>query len=192
MAIEISPSDEEQPEGHEPVSGDPPVALQPVPPQDSPTQFYEWALRREQLRLRRLIWIFAAFAALMLLLQALFGYLIWDTRNDEGPVRDVVVQQDPDAASRDSVQALEDDFAAFSDNIEERLAGAGASEETLGEVADDIEQLGRQIARVNRQSKAAIECLNGSIASLDEAVRDLLRQDISANEFVQRPATDCG
>ena len=75
----------------------------------------------------------------------------------------------------------------------EVLAGAGGvSEETLGDFESEIERLGRQLARVNRQTTAAVECLNGSIASLDEAVRDLLRQDMSANEFVQRPATNCG
>ena len=189
MAIEISPSEEHDPE--EPSEETEGPGLQPVPPQDNPTQFYEWALRREQLRLRRLIWIFAAFAALTLLVQALFAFLIWDTRSDNEPQRDVVVEQDPNAASRASVEALQGDLAALSDRVDEALAGGDVSEETLGEVAEQMDQFGRQLARVNRQSKAAIECLNGAIASLDEAVRDLLRQDISANEFVQRSATDC-
>ena len=190
MAIEISPSEEHEPERRDEAPEPPPPALPPVPPQDNPTQFYEWALRREQNKLRRLIWIFAAFAALTLLLQALFAYLIWDTRNDEGPVRDVVVQEDPDAATVGSVSALEDQLAELSDRVDE-VAGAGLSEVALGEFADEVDQLGRQLARLNRQSTAAVECLNGAIASLDEAVRDLLRQDMSANEFVQRSATDC-
>ena len=189
MAIEISPTDEHDPE--EPSDETDGPGLQPVPPQDNPTQFYEWALRREQLRLRRLIWVFAAFAALTLLLQGLFAFLIWDTRSDNEPQRDVVVEQDPNAASRESVEALEADFKELTDQVESLAGAGGASEETLGEVAEQMDQFGRQLARVNRQSKAAIECLNGAIASLDEAVRDLLRQDISANDFVQRSATDC-
>lgn len=191
MAIEISPSEEHGPE--EPTGeseGSP--SLQPVPPQDNPTQFYEWALRREQLRLRRLIWIFAGFAALTLLVQALFAYLIWDTRSDDEPQRDVVVEQDPNAASRDSVEALEADFKELTDQVEALAGAGGTSEETLGEITEQMDQFGRQLARVNRQMTADVECLNGAIASLDEAVRDLLRQDISANEFVQRSATNCG
>ena len=192
MAIEISPSDENEPDQYDEGAEDQPVALQPVPPQDSPTQFYEWALRREQMRLRKLMWVFAAFATVTLLLQALFGYLIWDTRSDRGPQRDVVVQEDPNAASRDSVEALQNDFQALSDRVEDLSGAGGVSEETLGEVAEEVERVGRQLARVNRQATAAIACLNGSIASLDEAVRDLLRQDISANDFVQRPGSNCG
>jgi len=195
MAIEISPSDENEPEQHDEGAEDQPVALQPVPPQDSPTQFYEWALRREQMRLRKLIWAFAAFAALTLLLQALFAYFLWDTRGDRGPVRDVVVQEDPNAASLESVQELQNELAALSDRIDglsEAGAGAGLSEERLGEIAEEVERVGRQLARIKRQTTATVACLDGSIASLDEAVRDLLRQDISANEFVQRPGSNCG
>jgi hypothetical protein len=191
MAIEISPSDEHEPDHSDDVAEERPVALQPVPAQDSPTQFYEWALRREQMRLRKVVWWFAGFAALTLLLQALLAYFVWDTRNEDQPARDVVVQEDPNAATRGSVEALEDELGALSNRVEE-LAGAGVSEETLGEVAEEAERLGRQLARINRRTTAAVACLNGSIASLDEAVRDLLRQDISANDFVQRSGTNCG
>lgn len=190
MAIEISPSDEHEPDQHQEGPADQPV-LQTVPPQDSPAQFYEWALRREQVRLRKLMWAFAAFATLTVLIVAVLSYFVWDTRSDRQPVRDVVVQEDPNAASRGSVEALQEELAALSDRVEE-LAGAGDPSEDLGEVVEQQERVGRQLARLNRQTTAAVECLNGSVASLDEAVRDLLRQDISANQFVQRPASNCG
>ena len=191
MAIEISPSDEHQPDEPEKGAEGPPTPLQPVPPQDSPAQFYEWALRREQVRLRKVIWSLVAFAGVTLVLLGLLAYFTWDTRRDEPSAANDVVQERPEGATQASVDELRDEFAALSDRVD-RLADAGVSEEDLVEIAGGVERVGRQLAQLNRESTAAVECLNGSIASLDEAVRDLLRQDISANEFVQRTAPNCG
>ncbi|MGH2755108.1 MAG: hypothetical protein ACRDLB_11830 [Actinomycetota bacterium] len=191
MAIEISPSEEHEPDEPQQEAEGQPTALQPVPPQDSPAQFYEWALRREQVRLRKVIWSLAIFAALTVLLLGLLSYFMWDTRRDDPSASGDVVEQQPDAAAQASVDELRDEFAALSERVD-RLAGSGLSEEDLGEIVGNVERVGRRLAQLNRQTTAAVACLNGAIASLDEAVRDLLRQDISANEFVQRPASNCG
>jgi hypothetical protein len=197
MAIEISPSEDNEPEDQqEPEEQYDPEgqydpedspALQPVPPQDSPTQFYEWALRREQVRLRKVVWAFAIFAALSLLISAVLAYFVWDTRGDLEPR--VIVQEG--GATQESVDQLQKNFDALSARVEEIATSGAAPEEALASMADDLERMGRQLAALNRRQTAAIVCLDDSIAALDEAVRDLLRQDISANDFVQRPATNC-
>ena len=189
MAIEISPSEEHDPE--EPSEETDGPGLLPVPPQDNPTQFYEWALRREQLRLRRLIWVSPAFTGPHAIAPGAVRLPDLGHAVDNEPQGNVVVATIRRGQPEERLDALEADFRDLTDQVEALAGAGGTSEEDLGEITEQIDQFGRQLARVNRQSKAAIECLNGAIASLDEAVRDLLRQDISANEFVQRSATDC-